>query len=93
MGLPAILKTAFFPGVLALYGFGVGFFNPTSRLRSSADRSREKGSKTFTCPFGGDERSRTADPLLAKQVLSQLSYIPEFFAAGEKFRAFEQSIS
>ena len=25
---------------------------------------------------GGDERSRTADPLLAKQVLSQLSYIP-----------------
>ena len=26
---------------------------------------------------GGDERTRTADPLLAKQVLSQLSYIPE----------------
>jgi hypothetical protein len=26
---------------------------------------------------GGDERARTADPLLAKQVLSQLSYIPE----------------
>ena len=25
---------------------------------------------------GGDERDRTADPLLAKQVLSQLSYIP-----------------
>ena len=25
---------------------------------------------------GGDERARTADPLLAKQVLSQLSYIP-----------------
>ena len=25
---------------------------------------------------GGDERIRTADPLLAKQVLSQLSYIP-----------------
>ena len=25
---------------------------------------------------GGDERTRTADPLLAKQVLSQLSYIP-----------------
>jgi hypothetical protein len=24
----------------------------------------------------GDERTRTADPLLAKQVLSQLSYIP-----------------
>jgi hypothetical protein len=27
-------------------------------------------------PTGGDERNRTADPLLAKQVLSQLSYTP-----------------
>ena len=27
-------------------------------------------------PFGGDERDRTDDPLLAKQVLSQLSYTP-----------------
>ena len=27
-------------------------------------------------PFGGDERVRTDDPLLAKQVLSQLSYTP-----------------
>ena len=26
--------------------------------------------------FGGDDRIRTGDPLLAKQVLSQLSYIP-----------------
>ena len=26
--------------------------------------------------LGGDERTRTADPLLAKQMLSQLSYIP-----------------
>lgn len=26
--------------------------------------------------FGGDERNRTADPLLARQVLSQLSYTP-----------------
>ncbi len=30
-------------------------------------------------PFtpGGDDRIRTGDPLLAKQVLSQLSYIPQ----------------
>jgi hypothetical protein len=28
---------------------------------------------------GGAERDRTADPLLAKQVLSQLSYSPSFF--------------
>ena len=29
---------------------------------------------TLAC---GDERTRTADPLLAKQVLYQLSYVPE----------------
>ena len=29
-------------------------------------------------PLGGDERDRTDDPLLAKQVLSQLSYTPIF---------------
>ncbi len=28
---------------------------------------------------GGDNRDRTDDPLLAKQVLSQLSYTPEFW--------------
>ena len=27
-------------------------------------------------PYGGDERVRTADPLLAGQVLYQLSYTP-----------------
>ena len=27
-------------------------------------------------PNGGDDRVRTDDPLLAKQVLSQLSYVP-----------------
>ena len=31
---------------------------------------------------GGDERTRTADPLLAKQVLYQLSYVP-LFACGD----------
>ena len=31
------------------------------------------------CPTcGGDEQNRTVDPLLAKQVLSQLSYTPTF---------------
>ena len=28
-------------------------------------------------PYGGDNRDRTDDPLLAKQVLSQLSYTPD----------------
>ena len=31
---------------------------------------------------GGDERVRTDDPLLAKQVLSQLSYTPAFSRFG-----------
>ena len=35
---------------------------------------------TFVRPFGGDERDRTDDPLLAKQVLSQLSYTPTYIA-------------
>ena len=30
----------------------------------------------FSQTCGGDKRDRTADPLLAKQVLSQLSYTP-----------------
>ena len=30
-------------------------------------------------PFGGDEGIRTPDPLLAGQVLSQLSYTPSVF--------------
>jgi hypothetical protein len=32
--------------------------------------------------LGGDDRSRTGDPLLAKQVLSQLSYIPNSLSGG-----------
>jgi hypothetical protein len=32
--------------------------------------------RTLTTPNGGDGRNRTDDPLLAKQVLYQLSYIP-----------------
>ena len=35
-----------------------------------------KGSVPRTFALGGDKRDRTADPLLAKQVLSQLSYTP-----------------
>ena len=32
--------------------------------------------QTFSSDHGGDEESRTPDPLLARQVLSQLSYTP-----------------
>ena len=41
---------------------------------------------------GGDEQARTVDPLLAKQVLFQLSYTPVFFY-GRKLSAFETAIS
>ena len=39
-------------------------------LKTECQRSAERGSED------GDERVRTADPLRAKQVLSQLSYAP-----------------
>ena len=36
-------------------------------------------SAVLTCSLGGDDGIRTHDPLLAGQVLSQLSYTPIFF--------------
>ena len=39
--------------------------------------------------FGGADRDRTGDPLLAKQVLSQLSYSPA--AASPRVRAAKRS--
>ena len=57
-----------------------GLEPPTSRL--SGVRSNHLSyepfysAKTVVLAYGGDERDRTDDPLLAKQVLSQLSYTP-----------------
>ena len=50
----------------------------SSRLFAASLAHCWEGNCTFSSPHGpgGDERIRTADPLLAKQVLSQLSYIP-----------------
>jgi hypothetical protein len=42
--------------------------------RSDVDCAARR--RTLTTPTGGDGRNRTDDPLLAKQVLYQLSYIP-----------------
>ena len=50
-----------------------GLEPPTSRL--SGVRSNQLSSKPIN---GGDEGIRTPDPLLAGQVLSQLSYTPIF---------------
>ncbi len=44
---------------------------------------------------GGGERNRTADPLLAKQVLSRLSYTPDnlqFEIFNCKFEIFKFSV-
>ena len=72
-----------FAGSPALVGLS-GLEPPTSRL--SGVRSNRLSYKPIffrlpgSHPFalGGDERDRTDDPLLAKQVLSQLSYTPIF---------------
>ena len=53
-----------------------GLEPPTSRL--SGVRSNHLSYEPI---FGGDKRDRTADPLLAKQVLSQLSYTPTYLGA------------
>ena len=60
-----------------------GLEPPTSRLsgvrsnRLSYEPISDFGVSTHFS-LGGDERVRTDDPLLAKQVLSQLSYTPVF---------------
>ena len=57
-----------------------GLEPPTSRL--SGVRSNHLSYepiqllRVLSLALGGDERDRTDDPLLAKQVLSQLSYTP-----------------
>ena len=45
-------------------------------FHSSPFESFKPRCSTFHGCVGGDKRDRTADPLLAKQVLSQLSYTP-----------------
>ena len=53
-----------------------GLEPPTSRL--SGVRSNQLSYKPIlkSVEFSGDDEIRTLDPLLARQVLSQLSYIP-----------------
>lgn len=51
--------------------------HPNTGQKAVADRSaRRPQAMAVRTEFGGAERDRTADPLLAKQVLSQLSYSP-----------------
>ena len=56
-------------------------YKPIFRL---AQFPKPKGSLDVSI-HGGDKRDRTADPLLAKQVLSQLSYTPRKKGGGPKW--------
>ena len=59
--------------LIRLYEFlknGSRTVDPTRQWVEPTDESNRN-------PFGGGERDRTDDPLLAKQVLSQLSYTPD----------------
>src|ERR1700688_1159376 len=49
-------------------------FGPTSTEAANSIKTNEKN--------GGRDRARTGDPLLAKQVLSQLSYTPTAIATS-----------
>ena len=74
-----------------------GLEPPTSRLSGVRSNHLSYEPMLFSLPevsslvplpslkgSGGDERDRTDDPLLAKQVLSQLSYTPIFGFAPQK---------
>ena len=57
-----------------------GLEPPTSRLSGVRSNHLSYEPITISKDGGGDERDRTDDPLLAKQVLSQLSYTPIFMS-------------
>ena len=52
------------------------------RVRSVAPPARTRIDLAPPKRTSGDERTRTADPLLAKQVLYQLSYVPSIPRRG-----------
>ena len=62
-----------------MVGLG-GLEPPTSPL--SGARSNHLSYRPKDLRSGGADRDRTGDPLLAKQVLSQLSYSPDISGAG-----------
>ena len=78
--MPAAASAEYYPPMAS--GFGVDFcsdcaFERTPRMliRKRANNVQVRAKRH---PNGGDEENRTPDPLLARQVLSQLSYTPKF---------------
>ena len=65
-----------------------GLEPPTSRLSGVRSNLLSYGPV-----FGGDEEDRTPDPLLAKQVLSQLSYTPDFLISSKLNNAFNPCLT
>ena len=61
---------------------------PTSRLSGACSNQL-----SYNPEYGGDKRIRTADPLLAKQVLYQLSYTPESLAVSVYRQLIKNSIA
>ena len=71
-----------------------GLEPPTSRL--SGVRSNHLSYEPISLSLkisGGDERDRTDDPLLAKQVLSQLSYTPVLGCTSKIKQRFHSSLA
>ena len=66
-----------------MVGLG-GLEPPTSPLSGVRSNHLSYRPVVASKPDGGASRDRTDDPLLAKQVLSQLSYGPRGFASLEQ---------
>ena len=57
---------------------GLGGLEPPASPLSGVRSNHLSYRPNVSLPDGGASRDRTDDPLLAKQVLSQLSYGPEY---------------
>ena len=73
----------FFKAFSIVFSFSFAWKNVVGLTRLELVTSRLSGVRSnqlsYRPIYGGDEEIRTPDPLLARQVLSQLSYTPTFF--------------
>ena len=71
-------------------GVSTGIRTPVPTVKGSCPRPLDDGDANQFF-FGGGKRIRTADPLLAKQVLYQLSYTPKVYASKNNFNLAKSS--